>query len=497
VGGLLGLVIDLSGFVGYRDVWMISMGLASAKIEGNVIEILRKRREEFLESIIMRGERCYGVSTGVGGLKEYSVDPVEFAKRSRDFLREHAAGSGSPLDRGIVRGAMAILAKQLLNEYSAVSPEIPGLLVEMLNRDIVPIVPRYGSLGASGDLAPMAYIGLALVGEGLVEKKGRRMSAVEALKEEGLEPVSLGPKEALSIINNTAMSTSIAVHALVGAERLLKMLELGGAIAMEAMGTPGEHLDLDLCLLKRHPGVSREGERLREILEGSGDLGRSGVVQDIYSYRCIPQILGALSDAIGFVRETIDREINAVTDNPLFIKGRCVSGCNFHGISIGIAMDLLSIALIPALTQSERRVAAILDASMNRGLPPFLSKDPGKSPGLMMLQYLAASLLNRARGLAYPATVDNTPTSANHEDHVSNSLNAGLKALEIVELGMRIAAIEIMVMARALSMRSWIDSSSKRVRDTVEKILEIPVETQPLGSSVETALSKILEMIGY
>ena len=489
-------IIDLSRYVDYKDIWMISVGRASAKIEGSVVRALETTRSEFLERVVMKGDKCYGVSTGVGGLRDYAADPIEIARNSREFLREHTAGSGSPLDRRVVRGAMAILARQLSIGYSAISPGIPLLLVEMLNRDLVPIVPRYGSLGASGDLAPMAYIGLALAGEGLVERRGRIVRASEAFKEEGLEPVSFGPKDALSVINNTAMSSSIAVHTLVGAERLLKMLELGAAMAIEAMGTPRDHIDPELCSLKKHRGVSEEGRRLRSILNGSRNLGRSGVVQDIYSYRCIPQVLGALSDAMEFVRDIVNREINAVTDNPIYVRGRCVSGCNFHGISIGIAMDLLSIALIPALTQSERRVAAILDRNMNRGLPPFLSKDPGKSPGLMMLQYLAASLINRARGLAYPATADNTPTSANHEDHVSNSLNAGLKALEIVELGMRIAAIEILTMARALSMRGWIDSSSTLVREAAEKILDAVGENQPLGDAVETTLSKILEMVG-
>ncbi len=489
-------VIDLSGRVDYKDIWIISVGRGIARIGGDSIEVLRKMRSDFIERIVARGEKCYGVSTGVGGLKDYRVDPIEIARGSKELLREHAAGIGAPLDRSIVRGAMAILARQLLKGYSAASPEIPVLLVEMLNKDIVPIVPRYGSLGASGDLAPMSYIALALAGEWFVEKNGVRMRAAEALREEGLEPIAFGPKEALSAINNTAMTTSIAVHALVDAERLLEMLELGAAMAMEAMGTPWDHINQDLCSLKNHPGVSEECRRLGEILEGSGNLGRSGVVQDIYSYRCVPQVLGALRDALGFVRDTVNREIDAVTDNPLFIKGSCVSGCNFHGISVGIAMDLLSIALIPALTQSERRVAAILDRNMSRGLPPFLSKEPGKSPGLMVLQYLAASILNRVRSLAHPATIDNTPTSANHEDHVSNSLNAGLKALEIVELGMGIAAIEILVMSRALAMRGWIESSSEYVRKALEKILEIDVEKQTLGESVGAALPKILEIFG-
>jgi histidine ammonia-lyase len=487
-------VIDLSRDVNYRDIWKISLGKAKAVINPQAFKTLKERRDEFLK-LIERGGRCYGVTTGVGGMKDVEIDPGEMARKSRDFLREHAAGLGNPLERTVVRGAMAILARQLLNGYSGVSPDVVSLLVEMLNRDIVPIVPRYGSLGASGDLAPMAYIGLAMTGEGFVEKGGRVIRASQALGESNLKPVELGPKEALSIINNTAMSASIAVHALVSAERLLKALEISSSMAMEAMGTPGQHIDLDLLSLKRHPGILEVARDIHKILNGSRNLGRSGTIQDIYSYRCAPHVLGAFKDAMEYVRSVIDREINAVTDNPVLIRGMCVSGCNFHGIHIAISMDLLSISIIPPLIQCERRIAAILDRNMSRGLPPFLSEDPGRSSGLMMLQYLAASLLNRIKILSSPATQDNTPTSANHEDHVSNSLNAGLKALEIAELGFKIASIEVLIMSRALSLRGWADSSSPIARKILRIAMEILSKTETLGDAVEIMSREMAKLI--
>jgi histidine ammonia-lyase len=487
-------VIDLSRDVSYRDIWKISVGRARASIRDNVYETLEKRRDELLE-MIRRGGKCYGVTTGVGGLKDFEVDPFEVARRSRDLLREHTAGSGDPLDKSIVRGAMAILVRQFSNGYSGASPDTVSLLMEMLNRDIVPIVPRYGSLGASGDLAPMAYIGLALTGMGFVEKGGRILRSSQALAEEGLKPLDLGPKEALSIINNTAMSTSIAVHALVAAEKLLKALEISSSIAIQAMGTPKHHVDLEMLSLKRHPGILGVAVDIHRILDGSSNLGRSGVIQDIYSYRCIPQVLGALRDSLEYVRSVVDREINAVTDNPVILRGECVSGCNFHGIHIAIAMDLLSISMIPALIQCERRISAILDKNLSNGLPPFLSENPGKSSGLMMLQYLAAALLNRAKTLSIPATQDNTPTSANHEDHVSNSLNAGLKALEIAELGLRIASIEMLVMSRALSLRGWLDGLSSLTKKIHNIAIDKLLKAETLGEAVDAMARELATFV--
>lgn len=485
--------IDLSEDLSHIDVWAIGRGAARVFVRPEVVERLGEARKRFLE-YVEKGGRCYGTTTGLGGLKDVPLDPREIPGLAKQILREHAAGAGPRIGREIVRGSMAVLARQLSLECSAASPELVETLVEMINRDLVPLVPSYGSLGASGDLAPMSYVGLALAGEWVVEKGGRVVGSLEALEEEGIRPHRLGLKEHLSVMNNTAMSSSIASHALAGSRILLKMLEHGAALAMEAMGTPWEHLDEDLVSRKRHPGCVAEARALRRVLRGSGNLGRSGVVQDIYSYRCAPQILGALADMIEIASEIVEREINSCTDNPLFLRGSCIHGCNFHGAEVGMAMDALSIALIHPLIQSERRLATVLDSKMSRGLPPFLSKDPGRSTGLMMLQYLSAALLNRAKTLAHPATIDSTPTSAGHEDHVSNSLNAGLKALEMVELGKMVASAEILAMARAVELRGWEDGLGEGSRRVYRISLEILESSTTPGEAVER-LAKGLEKV--
>jgi len=459
--------IDLSKDLSYRDVYRYSVNeKVSFYIDDKKINELREIREKFLR-YIESGGVCYGVSTGLGAQLTKKVSSPEQYYHIK-ILMQHAAGVGDFLPREVVRGAMIILARQLSLGYSAVDPYVIELLVEMLNKNIIPLVPRYGSLGASGDLAPMSYIGLSLYGKGLVEdENGRRGYAEEIMREHGIEPLRPKPKDFLSIINNTAMSASVASHATYKADKLLISLIITSSISIEAMATPKQHFSQKIAGLKRYESLKIISRILNMILEDSS-VENKDIIQDRYSFRTIPQILGSYYEGLIHVRDLVDREINSSSDNPVFVDGECVSGGNFYGVYIANAMDYLAHLVVQPLIQVDRRVFTILDPNLNRGLPPFLTEK--EDVGLMIAQYTISSLLNRISLLVYPSTIFTTPTSASQEDHVSNSYNAALKTLEIMDLAMDIAAIEYLVSSYALSKRPWFDKTSSMVKRFVKEL---------------------------
>ena len=487
--------INLSRALSYRDVVLIaSCDTYRIFIDPSIVDKLSRAREKFLE-YIGRGE-CYGVTTGLGAQLETKISKKDLSEIYRIVLRQHAAGVGEYLPREFVRGAMIALAKQLSLGYSAVSPEIISVLVEMINRNITPLVPRYGSLGASGDLAPMSYIALAIYGEGsVIDEKGVTKPSKEVFEQENIKIPRIDVKDPLSLINNTAMSLSIASHVLYMADKLLASLIITSAISLEAMASPLEPFSKSVSEAKKQTGVGLISKIIRELLSDSS-INRSTILQDRYSFRTIPQVLGNFYDVLKFSRSIINTELNSSTDNPIFDGEKCVSGGNFYGIYVTSAVESLSTPLFQALAQSERRVFSMLDPKLSRGLPPFLTK--GSDTGYMISQYTMVSLLNRISSLLYPSSIFTTPTSASQEDHVSNSYNSSLKMFEALDLGMYIASIEYLIGSKALILRDKIDyisSSVKRFVKEIKELIEKDLWNYELGKLINEARNKLENLI--
>ncbi|MEX1183164.1 MAG: histidine ammonia-lyase [Gemmatimonadota bacterium] len=397
----------------------------------------------------------YGITTGFGALAEVVVPSERLLELQVNLIRSHAAGVGEPLDEVETRAIMLLRASTLARGHSGVRPELVELLLECLNHGIHPIIPSLGSVGASGDLAPLSHLALVLIGEGGAVLAGERMSGAAALARCGLRAVVLQAKEGLALNNGTQMHTGIGILALLRAERVLETLEVAGAMSLEGLrGTP-DAFDAAIQALRPQPGQITSAARLRTLLAGSeireSHRENDPRVQDAYSLRCMPQVHGAARQALGFVRGVLETEANSVTDNPLIFPedGRILSGGNFHGQAGAQALDLLAIAAADLGSICERRIARLVDPALS-GLPAFLTPDPGVNSGLMMAQIVAAALVSELRLRAHPASSDSVPTDANKEDHVAMAVAAALKARAAVALLETLAALELLTAAQAL-----------------------------------------------
>lgn len=383
---------------------------------------------EFVESRFAEGEPIYGVTTGFGRLANIPVDPADAVALQLNLVRSHAAGTGAPLDIPLVRAASVLRANSLSAGHSGIKPETLDLIVAMLDRGVTPVVPCQGSVGASGDLAPLAHMTLTLIGEGEAFYRGERLPSAVALGRAGLKPIALGAKEGLALVNGTQVMTGIAALGLLRAERLAAAADTIGAMSLEAYLGTERVFDRRLNDLRPHPGQERVASNLRALLAGSEIVqshAECGRVQDPYSFRCIPVVHGAVRDTLAHVRRVIEIEANSVTDNPLVFPedGDFLSGGNFHGEPIALAIDVLKIAVAELASIAERRLYLLLNAE-DRGLPLFLARRLGLESGLMIVQYTAAALVNDNKGLAWPSSVDSIPTSAGQEDHVSMGMTS-------------------------------------------------------------------------
>jgi histidine ammonia-lyase len=402
--------------------------------EGAPVRIARSARErvvrarDFVERGFATGEAIYGVTTGFGRLASISVDPADAVALQVNLVRSHAAGTGEPLAVPFVRAAGVLRANSLSAGHSGVRSETLDLIVAMLEQGVTPVVPCQGSVGASGDLAPLAHMTLTLIGEGEAYYEGERLPSAVALQRAGLVPISLGAKEGLALINGTQVMTGIAALGVLRAQRLAAAADLIGAMSLEAYLGTERVFDRRLNDLRPHPGQERVAANLRALLAGSeivqshADCDR---VQDPYSFRCIPVVHGAMRDSLAHVRRVTEIEANSVTDNPLVFPedGEFISGGNFHGEPIALAIDFLKIAVSELASIAERRLYLLLNAE-DRGLPLFLTQHLGLQSGLMIVQYTAAALVNENKGLAWPSSVDSIPTSAGQEDHVSMGMTS-------------------------------------------------------------------------
>ena len=383
------------------------------------------------------GDAIYGVTTGFGRLANVKIDPQDAAQLQLNLVRSHAAGTGEPIAVDFVRAAGVLRASSLAAGHSGIKESTLDLLVELLNRGVTPVVPRQGSVGASGDLAPLAHMTLTLIGEGEAFYRGERMPSARALELAGLQPIVLGAKEGLALVNGTEVMTGIAALCLLRAEGLMAAADVIGAMALEAFLGTDRVFDRRINALRPHPGQSRVADNLRamlagsEIMESHRDCGR---VQDPYSYRCIPVVHGAVRDAAAHARRVVETEAISVTDNPLVFPedGEFLTGGNFHGQPISLACDLLKIALSELAGISERRLYLLLNAE-ERGLPLFLTGRSGLQSGLMIVQYTAAALVSENKGLSWPNSVDSIPTSAGQEDHVSMGMTAAVNLDRVLQ----------------------------------------------------------------
>jgi len=386
------------------------------------------RAREFVETQFASGAAIYGVTTGFGRLANISVDPSQAVELQLNLVRSHAAGTGEPLAIPLVRATGALRANSLSAGHSGVKPETLDLIVAMLNRGVTPVVPCQGSVGASGDLAPLAHMTLVLIGEGEAFYRGERLPGAIALERAGLKPIELGAKEGLALINGTQVMTAIAGLGVLRAERLAAAADVIGALSLEAYLGSDRVFDRRINDLRPHPGQERVAGNLRALLAGS-EIVQSHAecerVQDPYSFRCIPVVHGAVRDSIAHVRRVTEIEANSVTDNPLVFPedGEFLSGGNFHGEPVALAIDFLKFGVAELASIGERRLYLLLNAE-DRGLPLFLTRRLGLQSGLMLVQYTAAALVNDNKGLAWPSSVDSIPTSAGQEDHVSMGMTS-------------------------------------------------------------------------
>ena len=413
--------------------------------------------EKLVAKMIERDEPVYGVNTGFGDLSTVRIPATEMRALQRNLVRSHAMGVGDPLPVDAVRAIMLLRANTLASGRAGVRRETLDLLVDMLNRGIHPVIPMHGSVGASGDLAPLAHLALVLIGEGEAIHDGKRKSAADALKHAGLKPIELAPKEGIALINGTQVMTGIGCLALHDAEVLATTADVVAAMSAEALRATDQAWDAAIHEARPHPGQRSVAANLRRLMEGSGirESHRTGDprVQDPYSIRCVPQVHGAARDALGYVRRVLETEINAVTDNPLVFPedGRVLSGGNFHGQPVAIALDLATIAVAQLGDIAEARIDRLTNGHTS-GLPPFLAPDPGSNSGFMVAQYTAAALVAEDRLRAVPASIQSVPTSAGMEDHVSMGVHAAHKLVAVVRNVRDILAVEALCAAQGLDL---------------------------------------------
>jgi histidine ammonia-lyase len=445
---------------------------------------------KYVKQLASSPEPIYGVTTGFGELSTVRVSPEDGRALQKNLLRSHAVGTGDPLPEEVVRAILVLRANTLAAGRSGVRQETLELLTNMLNRGVFPLVPEHGSVGASGDLAPLAHLSLVLIGEGEALYEGKRMSGADALREAHLKPVTLEPKEGISLINGTQVMTAIACLALHDAELLAVQADIVGAMSAEALRATDRAWDTALHQTRPYVGQLRVAANLRALMHGSAIVASHRAndprVQDAYSVRCMPQVHGAARDALAYVRHVLETEINSVTDNPLVFPelGRVISGGNFHGEPVAIACDLATIASTELADISESRIQRLLDPHFS-SLPAFLSPRPGLHSGFMVAQYGSAALLTELRLLSAPASVHSVPTSAGMEDHVSMGLHAARKFRAAMRPLRDVLATEALCAAQGLDLLGLEPGAAVRAAHRAVRDASPPLEEdRPLAPDI-------------
>ena len=493
-------VITTSGMT-MQDVIDIARKDSKIEISAEALAAIAKTRAQ-VEALAIGDTPVYGISTGFGALAQRHIPLQDRTKLQKSLIRSHAAGMGPVVDREVVRALMALRLKTMCSGRTGVRPVVAETYAAILNAGITPRVLEFGSLGCSGDLAPLSHCALVLMGEGRAfGPDGIEAPVAQLLKEAGIEPVELREKEGLALINGTDGMLGMLILALADADQLLDQADLVAAMSVEGqLGTdqvfrPELHENL-----RPHPGQTISAANMFAALKGSEIVAShregDGVVQDAYSLRCAPQVAGAVRDTVDHARLVASREIRAIIDNPVVLEnGEVTSNGNFHGAPVAYVLDFLAIALADLGSISERRTDRFLDASRNRGLPPFLADDPGVDSGLMIAQYTQAALVSENKRLANPASVDSIPSSAMQEDHVSMGWHAGIKLRKALDNTRRVLAIELTAAARAIELRAPNKPAAK-----TGALIQILRQTVPgmgpdreLSSELEAAYQLLLE----
>jgi histidine ammonia-lyase len=474
-------------------------------VRAELDDAARARMQEardVIERLVAEGEIVYGVTTGFGALATRFIPPEDAARLQENLLMSHAAGVGAPLPRDVVRAMLLLRANTLALGHSGCRPVVVDRLLAFLEHDVCPVVPEQGSVGASGDLAPLAHLALPVIGRGWVDIRGQHVPALVALREVGLDPLRLEAKEGLALLNGTQLMSAIGALLLADADRLTRTASVAAAVSVEALLGTDVAFAAPYQLARPHPGQVEVAAELRHLLRDSAlqasHKGLAHKVQDPYSLRCVPQVHGAVRDALDHLRRVLDIEMNSATDNPLVFPeggaadegalatggGLVISGGNFHGEPIALALDFAKLALAELGAISERRTALLLDERLNGGLPAFLASGSGLDSGLMILQYTAAALASENKVLAHPASVDSLPTSANQEDHVSMGPIAARHARSVLRHVEQILAIEVVVATQALDMRVGDDGPAPGA-GVAEARTRVRRRIEPLGRDRE------------
>ena len=441
-----------------EDIIYVARCGALVAISKKAIGKIKKSRD-VVDDFVSEGRVVYGVTTGFGNFKNVVISKTQTRELQENLIRSHAVGVGRMLPEEAVRAAMLLRLNSLVKGHSGVRIETIKALCKMLNSGVHPVVPEKGSVGSSGDLAPLSHMILVLMGEGEAFYKGKKINGGAAMKLAGIKPIKLSSKEGLALNNGTTVMTSIAVLTLHDAENALKCADISAAMTLEALFGINKAFDDRIHKLRSHPGQIKCAENIRKLIKNSKLINRNirEKIQDAYSLRCMPQVHGASRDAVAHVRRVLEIEINSATDNPLIFTNpkEALSCGNFHGQPVAISMDLLAIAVSEIANIAERRIARIVDPSLNEGLPAFLipKNKGGLNSGYMIAQYTAAALVSENKVLAHPASVDSIPTSANQEDHVSMGTIAARKAREILENVENVIGIELLCAAQGMDFR--------------------------------------------
>jgi histidine ammonia-lyase len=452
-----------------------------------------------VEAAVREGRTVYGVTTGLGSLANVRLADEEVRRLQPGLLRSHAVGVGPPLGELEVRAMLLLRAHVLALGHSGVRPILAERLIEFLNGEILPIVPEQGSLGASGDLAPLAHLALPLIGEGEASFRGERMTGARALERAGLEPLELEPKEGLALVNGTQGMLAVGTLAAERGSRLAKAADVVAAMTIEAILATDRPFDERLQRLRPHPGQAASASNLRRLLDGSGILAShresSHLVQDAYSLRCAHDVNGAFRDVLDYARRTLTVEIGSVSDNPIVIAEdeEVLSGGNFHGQPVAVALDALAAATVGLASISERRLYRLLDPALNNGLPAFLVDRPGMNSGFMLVQYTAASLVSESKALAHPAAADSIPSSAGQEDHVSMGMISARHARECVQIAETVLGLEALAAAQALELRNPLSPSpaTAAVLAAVRDEIAFLTEDRALKPDVDAAIELV------
>ncbi|MFT4090600.1 MAG: histidine ammonia-lyase [Asticcacaulis sp.] len=457
---------------------------------------------EAIARILAKGEPVYGINTGFGKLASTRIEDADLAKLQRNIILSHAAGVGAPSPKSVVRLMMALKLTSLAQGASGVKPETIELMQAMLEADLIPVVPCQGSVGASGDLAPLSHMAATMLGYGHIEVDGKVLPAAEALKAAGLSPFNPGPKEGLALLNGTQFSTANALAGLFEAERLMQTALITGALSTEAAKGSDAPFDPRIHILRRHQGQIDTAEALRQLMSGS-DIRASHIendtrVQDPYCLRCQPQVMGAALDVLRQAAQTLSLEANCVSDNPLIFTGEdgdeALSGGNFHAEPVAFAADMIAMAICEIGSISERRIAMLVDPALS-GLPAFLTPRPGLNSGFMIPQVTAAALISENKQRAFPASVDSIPTSANQEDHVSMAAHGARRLMDMANNAFAVIAIELLAAAQGIDFHAPLTSSAvlERARTATRKVVPALDDDRHFHPDLEAAIAFVSE----